>query len=141
VRGDLLVALTSERTSRLDPGSRLDTDRGALVVERSSPHQDRWIVHFEGIEDRDQAERWRGVLLRGEAVEDTDPDALWVHDLVGASVVLVDGAEVGRVVEVEANPASDLLVLDGGALVPVAFVTDHGPGRVVIDPPEGLFDL
>jgi 16S rRNA processing protein RimM len=141
VRGDLLVALVSERTSRLDPGSRLDTDRGPLVVERSSPHQDRWIVHFEGIEDRDQAERWRGTVLRAEAVEDPDPEVLWVHDLVGASVVLADGTEVGRVVEVEANPASDLLVLDGGALVPVVFVTDHGPGQVVIDPPEGLFDL
>jgi 16S rRNA processing protein RimM len=141
VRGDLLVALTSDRTSRLDPGSRLETDRGALVVERSSPHQDRWIVHFEGIEDRDAAEGWRGVVLRGEALDDADPDALWVHELVGAAVVLPDGTAVGQVVEVEANPASDLLVLEGGTLVPVAFVTEHAPGRVVIDPPEGLLDL
>jgi 16S rRNA processing protein RimM len=141
VRGDLLVSLTTERTSRLDPGAQLETERGPLVVVRASPHQDRWIVHFEGIEDRDGAERWRGVVLRAEAVEDEDPDALWVHELVGAAVLLVDGTEVGRVAEVEANPASDLLVLDGGALVPVAFVTDHQPGRVVIDPPDGLFDL
>jgi 16S rRNA processing protein RimM len=141
VRGDVLVLLTTERTSRLDPGSRLATDRGELEVTRSSPHQDRWIVHFDGIDGRDEAERWRGVVLRAEPVEDDEDDALWVHELVGATVVLPDGSEVGRVVEVEANPASDLLVLDGGALVPVAFVTDHGPGRVVIDPPEGLFDL
>ena len=43
--------------------------------------------------------------------------------------------------EVESNPASDLLVLDSGALVPVVFVTGHAPGHVTIDPPEGLFDL
>ncbi len=141
VRGDVLVLLTTELTARLDPGSQLDSDRGSLVVVRATPHQDRWIVHFEGIEDRGEAERWRGTVLRAEASADADPDALWVHHLVGAAVVLLDGTEVGRVAEVESNPASDLLVLDDGTLVPVVFVTDHEPGRVTIDPPEGLFDL
>jgi 16S rRNA processing protein RimM len=40
-----------------------------------------------------------------------------------------------------ANPASDLLELDSGALVPIVFVVDHAEGRVTIDPPDGLFDL
>jgi 16S rRNA processing protein RimM len=137
----VLVALTSDRTSRLDPGSVLVTDRGELTVVTASRHQDRWIVQFEGILDRDVAETWRGTVLRAEPVEDDDDDVLWVHDLIGATVVLTDGSEVGTVTSVEANPASDLLVLDGGALVPVVFVTDHQPGRVTIDPPEGLFDL
>lgn len=142
VRGDVLVALTSDRTSRLDPGSVLHTDRGPLTVVSSAPHQDRWIVHFEGIADRDQAEAWRGTLLRAEPIdEDADDDTLWVHELIGSTVALLDGTEVGTVSSVQANPASDLLVLDSGALVPVAFVTGHAPGRVTIDPPEGLFDL
>ncbi len=141
VRGEVLVALSSERTSRLDPGAVLSTDRGELTVVASSPHQDRWIVQFEGLEDRDQAAGWRGVVLRAEAVDDEDGDELWVHELVGATVALADGSEVGTVVEVQANPASDLLVLDTGALVPVAFVTGQEPGRVTIDPPEGLLEL
>jgi 16S rRNA processing protein RimM len=142
VRGDVLVLLSTERTSRLDPGSVLQTARGPLTVASSSRHQDRWIVHFDGVTDRDQAESWRGVVLEAEAVDD-DPadDVLWVHELVGSTVVLVDGTEVGRVTEVESNPASDLLVLDSGALVPVVFVTDREPGRITVDPPEGLFDL
>jgi 16S rRNA processing protein RimM len=44
------------------------------------------------------------------------------------------------VVAVEANPAHDLLVLDDGALVPVVFVVEHTPGRVVVDPPAGLLE-
>ena len=48
---------------------------------------------------------------------------------------------MGRCTGVVANPAADLLELDSGALVPVVFVVDHTPGRVTIDPPEGLFDL
>jgi len=141
VRGDVLVALSSDRTSRLDPGSVLSTDRGPLTVVRSSRHHDRWIVEFEEIVGRDAAESWRGTVLRAEPVEDDDDDALWVHELVGATVVLLDGTAVGTVEEVQANPASDLLVLDSGALVPVVFVTDQQPGRVTIDPPDGLFDL
>lgn len=138
--GQVLVALSSDRTSRLDPGSVLSTGRGALTVVSASRHQDRWIVKFAEIDGRDAAETWRGTVLEAEPLED-DGDALWVHELVGAVVVLLDGTEVGTVSAVEANPASDLLVLDSGALVPVVFVVDHEPGRVTVDPPEGLFDL
>ena len=71
-----------------------------------------------------------------------DPDELWVHELIGAPVQSVDGSAVGVVDAVQWNPASDLLVLDNGALVPVLFVVERrDDGTVVIDPPEGLFDL
>jgi 16S rRNA processing protein RimM len=140
VRGDVLVLLTTERTERLDPGAVLHTDRGLLTVVRSSLHLDRWIVHFDGIDVREEADAWRGVLLSAEAVDDDDED-LWVHELIGAAVSLLDGTSVGAVTEVQANPASDLLVLDTGALVPVVFITEHDEGTITIDPPEGLFDL
>lgn len=140
MRGEVLVALSSDRTSRLDPGSVLITDRGELTVVSSARHQDRWIVQFADILDRDVAETWRGTVLRAEPVVDDD-GTLWVYELIGATVVLPDGAEVGTIIEVQGNPASDLLVLDNEALVPVVFITAHEPGRVTIDPPEGLFDL
>ena len=69
-----------------------------------------------------------------------DPDALWVHHLVGAAVVELDGTERGRCVAVIDNPAADLLELDSGALVPVTFVVGFDDGVVTIDPPEGLFE-
>jgi 16S rRNA processing protein RimM len=56
-------------------------------------------------------------------------------------VVEADGTPRGRCVAVVENPAADLLELESGALVPVVFVTSHSPGRIVIDPPPGLFDL
>src|SRR5213079_2325628 len=64
---------------------------------------------------------------------------LWVHELIGTVVYDVNGLFYGRVMEVEANPASDLLVLPQG-LVPLTFVVDQAAGRVTIDPPEGLID-
>src|SRR3546814_6164933 len=84
----------STRTDTLFPSTTLfRSDRGPLTVESSSRHNDRWIVHFGGIHDRDQADAWRGTVLRGEPLDDEDDGALWVHELVGDSVVLPDGAE------------------------------------------------
>jgi 16S rRNA processing protein RimM len=139
LRGEVVVRLTTDRVERLAPGSVLHADGGDLVVVASRPHQDRWIVAFDGVDAREAADRLRGTTLRAEPLD--DPDEVWVHDLVGATVVTVGGEDVGTCVSVVANPASDLLELDSGALVPIAFMVDAAPGRVTIDPPEGLFDL
>ena len=69
-----------------------------------------------------------------------DPEALFVHDLVGREVVEVDGTPHGTVVAVQANPASDLLVLEDGNLVPLRFVVSRELGSIVVDVPAGLFE-
>jgi 16S rRNA processing protein RimM len=137
VRGEVIVELVTDRLERVAPGSVLDTDRGDLVVVASRPHQHRWIVQFEGLADRNAAERLAGVVLRAEPIE--DEAALWVHELIGAEVVERDGTARGRVVAVVANPAHDLLELESGALVPMVFVVSNESGVVLIDPPDGLF--
>jgi 16S rRNA processing protein RimM len=64
-----------------------------------------------------------------------------VDELIGASVRTVLGVELGTIVSVEANPASDLLVLDTGTLVPSRFVVgDVDDGTVVVDVPDGLVE-
>jgi 16S rRNA processing protein RimM len=135
----VIVRLTTDRTERVDPGSVLQSDRGPMAVRSSRPHQRDWIVQFDGVPDRNAAEALRGLKLRAEPLD--DPDALWVHELVGTRVVTPDGVDRGTVTAVEVNPASDLLVLDGGALVPLRFVVSTDDGVVTVDPPEGLFDL
>jgi 16S rRNA processing protein RimM len=139
IRGEVIVDLVTNRPEeRLAPGSVLSSDVGDLEVMQSTPHQNRWIVAFAGVADRNRAEELRGTVLRADAIEGED-DTLWVHELIGAVVYDVNGLFYGRVMEVEANPASDLLVLPQG-LIPLAFVVTQQPGRVVIDPPEGLIE-
>ena len=138
LRGEVIVDLVTNRPERLGAGAVLSTPSGSLEVLRSSPHQGRWIVAFAGVSDRHGAEALRGAVLSAPPL--ADADALWVHELIGAEVVGMDGRGHGTVVEVEANPASDLLVLGGGELVPLRFVVSHERGRVVIDPPEGLLE-
>jgi 16S rRNA processing protein RimM len=39
-----------------------------------------------------------------------------------------------------ANPASDLLELEGGGLIPLVFVVERTEGRITVDIPAGLLE-
>ncbi len=53
----------------------------------------------------------------------------------------VDGTEHGTCSNVLTNPASDILELDTGHLVPSTFIVSRVDGVVTVDTPDGLFDL
>ena len=59
----------------------------------------------------------------------------------GHEVRDLNGKMLGRVTAVVANPAHDILVLDGGALVPFVFVVEQEAGVLVVDLPDGLLDV
>ena len=139
VHGQVNVQLTTDRPERLVPGTRWFARDGWLTITAASPHLDRWLVTFDEIGDRLGAQRYTNTPVYAEPLD--DPDELWVHELIGLPVVEVDGTARGTCVAVIDNPAADLLELDSGALVPVVFVTEQTAERIVIDPPDGLFDL
>jgi 16S rRNA processing protein RimM len=124
----------------------------SLVAEVVRWHQGRAIVQFEGVHDRNVAEALRGVLLQVESSTlsaPSDPDEFHDHQLLGLSVVSVDGAVLGAVARIDHAPSSDLIVLDksGGGTALIPFVSQMVPtvdvagGRIVVDLPEGLLDL
>jgi 16S rRNA processing protein RimM len=156
VHGEVAVDVRTDTPGpRYAVGSVLWTDpatAGPLTVEASRPHQGRMLVLFRGVADRGAAESLRGVLLCVDSAflaEPDDPDEFHDHQLVGLRVESSAGQQLGEVVRVDHAPASDLLVvrlLDGReGLVPFvrAIVpdVDVAAGRVVVTPPEGLFDL
>lgn len=141
VRGDLYVDLLTDRDERLDRGAQVQANGVWLTVATARRAGDRWRVHFEGVDDRAVAERLVGVPLLAEPLPPGDDDGWYVNQLIGCAVVGRDGTAHGRCVAVVANPANDLLELESGALVPIVFVTSVDGSTVVIDPPDGLFDL
>ncbi len=140
--------MLSNNPERLVVGARLVARVGGkdrvLVVEGARPHQDRWLVEFADVRGREGSEVLAGAVLLAEPVTD-DPDSYWVHDLVGAEVVDADGTGHGSVVNVLENPASDILELDTGLLIPLRFAqwdpdAPAGVRRLVVDGPVGLLD-
>jgi 16S rRNA processing protein RimM len=162
--GEVVVSLVTNRTGRLAPGAELtcspswvrdNSGRSTtgdpapapaqsppksrlLKVRSARPFQQRYLVQFEGVHTREAADELRDALLFAPAVE--DPEALFVHDLVGSEVVEVDGTSHGKVVALQANPASDLLVMEDGSLVPLRFVVAKEQGRLLVEVPAGLFE-
>src|SRR5205085_8617420 len=79
VRGEVAVAaITNVPERRFVAGAVLESDRGPLEVISARPHQDRWLVTFAGVSDRNAAEELRGVTLSAEPLD--DDDVMWVHD-------------------------------------------------------------
>ncbi|HWJ61737.1 MAG TPA: ribosome maturation factor RimM [Acidimicrobiales bacterium] len=138
LRGEVTAVISSDRPERTAPGAVWILDSGSYTVRAIRPFQAKWIAALDGVETREAAEALTGSVISGEPID--DDDALWAHELLGATVVTPDGQEWGSVAAIYPNPASDLIELADGTLIPTVFVTDQSglPDRVVVDPPEGL---
>ena len=117
----------SDRPERVAVGARWFAGTRWLTVVAARRHQDRWLVSLAELNDRTAAQQYTNTTIYAEPVD--DPEALWVHELIGSDVVEVSGRSRGKCVAVVANPAADLLELDSGALVPVVFVTERRDGH------------
>ncbi len=135
-----MLSATTNRVERFAPGSVLYADGRTLVIATARRKSDRWIVRFEGVDDRDATVALRGLIVSGDPLESLGADEFWVHELVGCVVCEESGACLGPVVAVHANPAHDLLEVDGGVLVPIVFVVEHSSERIVVRLPVGLLE-
>lgn len=152
LKGEVKLNVRSdEPETRLADGNRLETDpadAGPLTVVRTRIAPNGFFALFEEARDRTQAEALRGVDLVIETdEEDAEADAWYPHELIGMRVLHANGQYLGEVVRIDTNPAHDLLVVrepDGTqTLVPfvsaIVLDVDEQEGRVVLDPPGGLF--
>ena len=158
IRGEVTVELRSDEPGRrYADGARLRVESPlgsafgpvALTVRSTRWHQSTLLVAFEELNDRNEAEAARGVVLHATVDADeipADPDEFYDHQLVGLAAYDVGGAHLGEVTGLVHGGAQDLLAvtaLDGratlvpfvGALVPEV---DVEAGRVVIADRPGL---
>ncbi|MDX2185199.1 MAG: ribosome maturation factor RimM [Gemmatimonadaceae bacterium] len=167
IRGELAVEpMTDEPDAIFAPGSRVfaGTASGkpltatagatarqpvALTVASARDAGNRWLVRFEEFPDRTAAEKLRShyLLVPEDELSAPDDGEVFVHDLVGLDAVDVSGASLGRVRDVFEVPQGLLLEVasaSGPVLVPfveaIVVETDAAAGRIVLDPPAGLFE-
>jgi 16S rRNA processing protein RimM len=120
-----------------------------LHITMSSPFKGGYIVHFEEVRDRNEAETWRErfLLVPADELEPLGDDEVYVHELPGMRVVLASGDDVGIVDCSYELPQG--LTLDvkregkGSVLIPynrIVTAVDRASRVVTIDPPVGLLD-
>ena len=120
-------------------------------IERARDQGAVWLVKFDGIADRNDAERWRDRYLYVLESELPAPaaDEVYLHELPGMTVVLAESGDVVGEVEAWYELPQGLVVevkKPDGALVLVPYIptvvkeVDVDARRVLLTPPEGLLD-
>jgi 16S rRNA processing protein RimM len=139
VQGSVKVKLaTPTGLSLVDPGKRKSEDDPKPTIDvwvGKSPEDGKMLqvvsakvqeprgnllVKFEGISDRTTVEKMLGLKLfapasRRAALEQGE---FFVEDMIGLTVTTDKGRSLGTLIEVTANPASDIYETSIGALIP-----------------------
>ena len=130
-----------------EAGEEPSTTLPPLTIESLRPYRKGFLAKFAGIDDRTEAERFRGrYLLRPfDTIDELDEGEVFYHELLGSTVVTRDDTAIGIVKEVYSLKPADLLEVvgpDGEFILPVipevVVGFDRELNRVVVDPPDGL---
>jgi 16S rRNA processing protein RimM len=148
VRGELALRLFNSEDGPPDLSLPLkvtlvtDQARREMTLVAVRPANDVLLVRFEGIESRDQAAALTNAIvwLPRAALPALDDDHVYVKDLIGCSVVDLDGRVRGTVEGTFWNGAQDVLTVkgpEGELLVPAVpeFMreVDLEARRIVVD--------
>lgn len=154
VHGEISVEVrTDEPELRFAKGSRLSLkeSNNQLTVLSSRWHQEKMLVKFEEITDRDLANEIKGktltIKIDPNSIE-TKKDQYYEFQLAGLKVIDKNDKTLGQIKEVITNLAQDLLVVETvdkrEVLVPfvkqIVTNVDLDKKQVIMDPPTGLFD-
>lgn len=132
--------------------SPLTSEDGAqsFTVTLSRPIKNGFAARLGGVSTKEQADALRGTRLYAprDRLPSLPDDEYYHADLIGLEVLDTGGTALGRVKAVLNHGAGDLLEVqvDGGSktvLLPFTLAAvptvDLDAGRIVADPPEGLF--
>ena len=156
VRGRVLIAPFNAESMGLERATALWlSPKGQPEKQRrfEVAHAERanlgYLVTLQGIAGRDAADALRGseVLIDRAELPGLEEGEVWAADLVGCAAFDTAGNACGTVTGLEDAGPNELLTLalPNGAvvLVPLALVREVDPGarRMVIEVPEGLFEV
>lgn len=152
VRGEVRLKSFCAEPSDIANYGKLHNEDGSrdFALTLTRPVKGGFAAKLSGVSTREQADALRGVRLYADRdVLPSLPDDEFYHaDLVGLAAVDTGGGDLGKVGAVMNNGAGDILevrpVGQPSVLVPfthdIVPTVDLSAGRIVIDPPAGLFD-
>ena len=130
--GSFVVEQPSDDPDRFAPGAELLAGgEPAKVVTSKRAGQGRLVVKL----DR-RVERGTALEVPRDALPEPETGEWYVFQLVGLEVVEDGGRALGKVADVEPWPANDVIVLEGGALLPLVeacvLQVDLDAGRILV---------
>ncbi|HUO45393.1 MAG TPA: ribosome maturation factor RimM [Acidimicrobiia bacterium] len=150
LRGHLTLVSETDNEERFAPGARLLLPSGDTLVVRSTQMTGNGrIIAFEGVADRNKAEKLRGSLLMIPAGERRQlrPGEFWPDELVGLEVRDQQGQALGTVKGVDdLAPQTRLSIATKGGERMIPLVPDLVPvisiaeGFLVVTDLPGLLD-
>jgi 16S rRNA processing protein RimM len=154
IKGEVRVLpRTDFPETRFRPGSKLYIDLPGRPldqweVESSRTHKNMYLVRFKGIDDINEAEKFKGAWLRVPRSEkvDLEEDEYYFHEIIGCHVLTEDGESIGTVTEIWQPGANDVWVVKTAdkrdVLIPavseVVLDVDRDKKEIVIRPLEGM---
>ena len=154
VRGEVRLFAYTEDPLALRAYGELEDESGTrrFRIVSLRPAKDHLVARFEGVGDRDEAASLTHLELyvaRERLPQRREPGTFYHADLVGLCVETKTGEKLGEVIGVRNFGAGDLLEIklaNGGKTALLPFIDPYVPlidvkgGRIVADPPEGLFN-
>jgi len=117
VKGEMLMEVRTDFPERLRPGVTLylEPEYSQLVLRSVRTHNNGLLVAFEGCDTPEQAGEFRNHLVAVEtATRPKLPEGEYYHhQLIGLQVNTSTGQALGRVTEILATGAHDVLVVRG----------------------------
>lgn len=152
VHGEVRLKSFTADPAAIGDYAPLWTEDGArsFAVEITRAVKNGFAARLSGVASKEAADALRGVrLFVDRAALPSLPDDEFYHaDLIGLAVLDTGGAMLGTVTAVHNHGAGDLLEvsaagLSSPALLPFTLeavpTVDLAAGRIVADPPEGVF--
>lgn len=154
VRGEVRIKSFCATPEDIETYSPLTTEDGSqsysLVLSRSI--NNGFAAHLGGVTTKEQADALRGIRLfaRRDQLPSLPDDEYYHTDLIGLEVLDTGGQVLGHVKSVQNHGAADLLEIHGPGLkdtvllpftLAVVPTVDLASGRIIADPPDGLFDV
>ncbi|WP_292289231.1 ribosome maturation factor RimM [Marivita sp.] len=152
VRGDVRLKSFTSNPEDIGSYAPLETEDGtrSFTVKITRQIKNGLAARLSGVSTKEDADALRGTQLfvPRDRLPTLPDDEFYHADLMGLEVVDTGGAPLGKVMAVINNGADDLLELRAPGqkqtvLLPftkaVVPTVDLAQGRIVADPPEGLF--
>ena len=150
IKGNCKIKSFTEKPGNIRKYSPFTDIKGTETYKITSANmlKDHLIVHFLGINTRNEAENIKGLKLyvNENVLPPTVEDEFYYSQLVGLQVESIEGIVYGKVITVQNFGAGDLLEVSiteqQQVLIPftkeIVPIVDVNAGFVKISPPEGL---